>query len=141
MKSTLALLLLLSGCAAAPQTHQSLDARHTAGIIGIDVDGNMRVFIFVSKTGRTLPVEADECAASQPCHELVQRFSGQKKTMLLSLHGTPVEDAQYLPHRSLHEIDVQGHLPLLAAHTDSCRMPQFVFDDEGHPLFLLCFRE
>jgi len=135
-------LLLLTACAATPAARQPLDTQHTAGIVGVEVDGSMRAFVFVSKTGKTLPIEAEECAAREQCQGLVKQFSDAQKVMLLRLHGAPIdEEAHYLPHRPLHEIDVQGHIPLLAVRTDSCQIPQFVFDDEGHPLFLLCFRE
>ena len=129
------LVLSLAAC-----SHHDLVSTDTAGIVGIEIDGEVKGFLFISKHGKALPIYADECAQSSECQDMVKEFQDADKAMLMQFHAENKDDppTHYLPHRT-SGLDPQGHLPERATHTEDCPMPLFVYDGAGSPLFLLCF--
>jgi hypothetical protein len=127
MKGLLALSLLsilLTPCvvthASEPPTRTPIDVDHTASIVGIQIGKRIAAFIFISKDGKHLNVGADECAQSEKCRGIMAQLGQDGRTDLLQFEPSHEDDAppaidnawpqdNLLPHRSLHEIDIQGH--------------------------------
>ena len=126
--------LLLAACAAVPpptptkavetQTATAevpsavpFTPEATQGAFGIELAGRMAAFIFF--TGPAKPYSADECAADEKCLAMLSalsRLNRLKKIQFEKIEPAesgptiaPLDPAHDLPHRALHEIDIQGH--------------------------------
>jgi hypothetical protein len=66
-----ALVLLCASCAAVP-TKAPPTAGTTSHVIAVSLDGQVKVFVFITKDGRSRPQDADKCAKHPECVQLVQ---------------------------------------------------------------------
>lgn len=139
--------LCLAACAAAPPPKAAAQAdlmsRDTAGIVGIEIGHRIAAFIFFSNHGKVRSVGADECAKADGCTAMVQKFGAADKTILLHFEPSKPDEGEAgdtmapgLPHRPLHEIDVQGHQPAGSVESPcGDRVPMYV-PETGE--FLMC---
>ena len=114
-----------------------IDVEHTVSIVGIQIGQRMAAFIFISKDGKHLNVDAEECTHSEKCQHIMTQLGSNGQTDLIHFEPShvdavpaavehtpsqPIPDvstqAASLPHRSLHEIDIQGHQA--GTSTDMC---------------------
>jgi hypothetical protein len=112
----------------SPKLRTPIDIDHTASIVGIQIGKRIAAFIFISTDGKHLNVGADECAQSDKCQAIMAKLGNDGRTDLLqfepshepesppAMDDAPSQqnprlltDASALPHRSMHEIDIQGH--------------------------------
>jgi hypothetical protein len=122
------LLLPIADTLASEDVRTPLDIDHTASIVGIQIGKRIAAFIFISTDGKHLNVGADECAQSDKCQAIMAKLGSDGRTDLLqfepsheadsppAIDDAPAQssprvltDANVLPHRALHEIDLQGH--------------------------------
>jgi hypothetical protein len=113
---------------ALPGDRTPIDVEHTASIVGIQIGHRIAAFIFISKDGKHINVGADECAQSDKCQGIMAELGRAGRTDLIQFAPSHEDDtppmldeaprpsipgvltaASSLPHRSLHEIDIQGH--------------------------------
>jgi hypothetical protein len=113
---------------AVPGPRTPIDVDHTASIVGIQIGTRLAAFIFISKDGKHQNIGADECAQSVKCRAIMAELGKQGRTDLLHfepshegdappvIDDVPMQlrpgvltDVNLLPHRSLQEIDIQGH--------------------------------
>jgi hypothetical protein len=137
-----------------------IDVDHTASIVGIQIGARMAAFIFISKDGKHLNVGADDCARSEKCQDIMAQLGRNGQTDLIHFESShddavpaaaddapsdnaPVKpipgvstDTQGLPHRSLREIDIQGHQA--GNSTDYCP-GQYQENVPESGLFLYCW--
>jgi hypothetical protein len=136
-----------------------IDADHTASIVGIQIGKRMAAFIFISTDGKHLNVGADECAQSEKCQAIMGQLGKNGQTELIHFEPSHDDDAppvidpsmdkgpnppgpggatqsQPLPHRSLQEIDIQGHQA--GSPTDYCP-GQYQENVPESGLFLYCW--
>jgi len=123
--------------AATAQPRTPIDVDHTASIVGIQIGTRLAGFIFISTDGKHVNVSADECAQSTKCQGIMAELGNQGRTDLIHFEPSHEGDAapisgeassrlsprlltgsQSLPHRSLREIDIQGHQ--VTTETDLC---------------------
>lgn len=105
-----------------------IDIDHTSSIVGIQIGTRIAAFIFISTDGKHLNVGADECARSDKCQAIMAQLGKNGQTELIhfepshedaappAVDNAPSQpasgistDATSLPHRSMREIDIQGH--------------------------------
>jgi hypothetical protein len=57
----------------------------TAGLIEVEVNDTIQVFIFVSTDGRAAVIPSLECAASAPCRDIVVRLRAAHKNLRIDI--------------------------------------------------------
>jgi hypothetical protein len=113
---------------APPINRTPIDIDHTASIVGIQIGKRIAACIFISKDGKHVNVGADECAESQKCQGIMAELGKEGRTDLIQFQPSSEDEApptldeaplplspgvlaaaSSMPHRPLHEIDIQGH--------------------------------
>lgn len=117
------IFILLTGCGKQTNSEQIKEfSDDTKAVVSVELDGEPVAFIFVSKDGDTMPQKPDECEQHEECMTLINKLHDAHQQSLLRLSSTqdcgdqphasqpkPDQPIWYLPHRPLHEIDVQNN--------------------------------